>query len=100
MSGAAVEQKFKPTGDFIAARRHVAGHTPKSVHRRKNRSYARLSIGEHEQATSAGSNDDALKLRMDNVLLDKDIVEAKQRLAQLKQRWYKAAWTMKNFAAN
>lgn len=84
LSGAAVEQKFKPTGDIIATRRHIAGHSPKSVHRRKNRSYARLSIGEHEQATSAGSDDDALKLRMDNVLLDKDIVEAKQRLAQLK----------------
>lgn len=84
LSGAAVEQKFKPAGGVIATRRHVAWHSPKSVHRRKNRSYARLSIGEHEQATSAGSDDDALKLRMDNVLLDKDIVEAKQRLAQLK----------------
>lgn len=83
LSGAAVEQKFKPAGGVIATRRHVAGHSPKSVHRRKNRSYARLSIGEHE-ATSAGPDDDALKLRMDNVLLDKDIVEAKQRLAQLK----------------
>lgn len=83
LSGAAVEQKFKPAGGIIATRRHVAGHSPKFVHRRKNRSYARLSIGEHE-ATSAGSDDDTLKLRMDNVLLDKDIDEAKQRLAQLK----------------
>lgn len=84
LSGVANVQDLKPAGGIISTRRHAAGNYSVGHKKRKKRFHARLSIGENELATSAGSGEDVLKLRMDNVLLDKDIDEAKQRLAQLK----------------